>query len=63
MLTFVFCLIQSCLAYVENLTKVPKAALEAANTRIVVVGCGEAKFIKTYKGICFIKYEPTYHLT
>ena len=56
-LTFVTRLRQSCLAYVENLTKVPKASLEAASTRIVVVGCGEAKFIKTYKGI-YLRDNP-----
>lgn len=39
----------SCLSYVQNLARVSQTSLEAAGTRIVVIGCGEAEFIKKYK--------------
>ena len=38
-----------CKAYVEELSKVPKSVLDAAGTRIVVIGCGEWSVIKDYK--------------
>jgi hypothetical protein len=39
-----------CKAYVEELGKVSKSSLDAAGTRIVIVGCGEWSVIKEYKG-------------
>ncbi|KAJ3502830.1 hypothetical protein NMY22_g18453 [Coprinellus aureogranulatus] len=39
----------SCLAYVQNLVRVPQPSLDAAGTRIVIIGCGEAQFINHYK--------------
>ncbi|KIM32204.1 hypothetical protein M408DRAFT_20527 [Serendipita vermifera MAFF 305830] len=39
----------ACRTYVEELAKVPKSALDAAGTRIVVVGCGDWSVIKTYR--------------
>ncbi|KAG8803953.1 hypothetical protein FRC17_006080 [Serendipita sp. 399] len=39
-----------CQAYVEELGKIPKSTLDAAGTRIVVIGCGEWSVIKQYKG-------------
>jgi hypothetical protein len=42
-----------CKAYVEELGKVSKSSLDAAGTRIVVVGCGEWSVIKEYKGELF----------
>ncbi|KIM32199.1 hypothetical protein M408DRAFT_215331 [Serendipita vermifera MAFF 305830] len=38
-----------CKAYVEELGKIPKDSLDAAGTRIVVVGCGDWSVIKSYK--------------
>jgi len=38
----------SCQAYVEHLATVPEEALEAAGTKIVVIGCGEWNLIKSY---------------
>ncbi|RDB14547.1 Thioredoxin-like protein AAED1 [Hypsizygus marmoreus] len=38
----------SCQAYVERLGAIPKEALEKANTRIVVIGCGEWNPIQSY---------------
>jgi len=38
----------SCQAYVEHLATVPEEALEAAGTKIVVIGCGEWNVIKSY---------------
>ncbi|KIM19349.1 hypothetical protein M408DRAFT_83628, partial [Serendipita vermifera MAFF 305830] len=38
-----------CGTYVEELAKVPKKALDAAGTRIVVIGCGDWSVIKTYR--------------
>ncbi|KAG8803642.1 hypothetical protein FRC18_007245 [Serendipita sp. 400] len=38
-----------CKLYVEELGKVPKSALDAAGTRIVVIGCGEWSVIKKYR--------------
>ncbi|KAG8832750.1 hypothetical protein FRC17_000760, partial [Serendipita sp. 399] len=35
--------------YVEELGKIPKSTLDAAGTRIVVIGCGEWSVIKQYK--------------
>ncbi|KIM32202.1 hypothetical protein M408DRAFT_20525 [Serendipita vermifera MAFF 305830] len=39
----------ACKAYVEELAKVPKGALDAADTRIVVIGCGDWSLIKLYR--------------
>ncbi|KAG8774472.1 hypothetical protein FRC20_002375 [Serendipita sp. 405] len=38
-----------CQAYVEELGKIPKSSLDAAGTRVVVIGCGEWSVIKQYK--------------
>jgi hypothetical protein len=35
---------------VEELGKIPKEALDAAGTRIVVIGCGDWPVIETYRG-------------
>ncbi|KAH6910934.1 AhpC/TSA antioxidant enzyme-domain-containing protein [Coprinopsis sp. MPI-PUGE-AT-0042] len=37
-----------CQAYVENLAQVPQESLEAAGTKIIVVGCGDYQPIKAY---------------
>ena len=37
----------------EELAKVPKDALEAAQTRIVIVGCGDWQPIKAYQSKMF----------
>jgi len=39
-----------CKAYVEQLGQIPKSALDAAGTRIVVIGCGDWSVINMYKG-------------
>jgi hypothetical protein len=39
-----------CQNYLIELAKVPKESFEAANTDIIVVGCGEWGIIKQYKG-------------
>jgi len=39
-----------CQNYLVDLAKVPKETFEAANTDIIVVGCGEWGIIKQYKG-------------
>ncbi|KIM32209.1 hypothetical protein M408DRAFT_20532 [Serendipita vermifera MAFF 305830] len=39
----------ACKTYVEELAKVPKSALDAAGTRIVVGGCGDWPVIKLYR--------------
>ncbi|KIM32201.1 hypothetical protein M408DRAFT_20524 [Serendipita vermifera MAFF 305830] len=46
-----------CKMYVEELAKVPKSALDAAGTRIVVIGCGEPSLIKMYKEETKFPYE------
>ncbi|KIM32203.1 hypothetical protein M408DRAFT_326845 [Serendipita vermifera MAFF 305830] len=46
-----------CKMYVEELAKVPKSALDAAGTRIVVIGCGESSLIKMYKEDTHFPYE------
>ncbi|PVG01731.1 hypothetical protein CPB86DRAFT_781105 [Serendipita vermifera] len=38
-----------CQAYVEELGKIPKASLDAAGTRIAVIGCGDWSVVKDYK--------------
>jgi len=38
-----------CKAYVEELGQVSKSSLDAAGTRIVIIGCGEWSVIKEYK--------------
>ena len=38
-------------AYVENLATVPDDALIAADTKIVVIGCGQWNPIKSYAGV------------
>lgn len=46
--------------YVEQLSRVPKEALDAAGTKIVVIGCGEWNPIKSYAGIFSLPYKyPT----
>jgi hypothetical protein len=45
---------QICQAYVEELGKVPKSALDAAGTRIVVIGCGDWSVIERYKGMEYL---------
>jgi len=39
----------TCQAYVTQLASVPKEALVAANTHLVIIGCGEWKAIRGYK--------------
>ena len=39
-----------CQNYLVELANVPKESFEAANTDIIVVGCGEWGIIKQYKG-------------
>ena len=39
--------------YVMQLASVRKDALEAANTRLVIIGCGDWKLIKNYCGELF----------
>lgn len=39
-----------CQNYLVELAKVPKESFEAANTDIIVVGCGEWAGIRQYKG-------------
>ncbi|KIM32200.1 hypothetical protein M408DRAFT_326842 [Serendipita vermifera MAFF 305830] len=46
-----------CHAYVEELGRVPKSALDEAGTRIVVIGCGEWSVIKAYKETTQFPYE------
>jgi hypothetical protein len=46
---------------VEELGKVPKEALDAAGTRIVVIGCGDWPVIKTYRG-WFLKFSYSFLL-
>ncbi|KAF8639368.1 hypothetical protein AX17_001557 [Amanita inopinata Kibby_2008] len=38
----------SCQAYVRQLAGVPQSALDAANTKIIVIGCGDWAAIKEY---------------
>jgi len=38
-----------CQNYLIELAKVPKESFEAANTDVIVVGCGEWRIIKQYK--------------
>ena len=38
-----------CRNYLIELAKVPKESFEAANTNIVMVGCGEWRAIEQYK--------------
>ncbi|KAJ7759224.1 hypothetical protein B0H16DRAFT_1689159 [Mycena metata] len=37
--------------YVSQLATVPKAALEAASTKLVVIGCGDYRVIEHYKDL------------
>lgn len=39
-----------CQNYLVELAKVPKESFEAANTNVIVVGCGEWAGIRQYKG-------------
>ncbi|KAF7295217.1 hypothetical protein MIND_01060600 [Mycena indigotica] len=41
----------SCKMYVEDLAQVPAAALAAAGTRIVLIGCGDWAAIQAYHGV------------
>lgn len=45
-------ILQMCASYVQALAKVPTDALDAAGTKIVLIGCGAWDMIPTYQGQC-----------